>query len=45
MIEPKRIKLNIRKKVKDFLLEEVLSTCPHRGEGKDKKNYILILDN
>ena len=35
MIEPKKISMNIRQRVKDFLLEEVLATCPHRGNGKD----------
>lgn len=26
-------------------MEEVLATCPHRGTGKEQKNYILILDD
>ncbi len=44
MFEPKEIDINMRDNLKTFFLEDVISTCPHIGKGKQRKNCLLILD-
>lgn len=44
MIEGKKLNFNIRQNLRNFFLEEVIGTCPYIGQGKDRKNCLLILD-